>query len=90
MFCLKTCRLVKSRLSDSYGEVEMISLMDAHGRGRKSLQAGRSKKDRLSLSIETALKRSREASIIEARKRKIERLGVTEWGIWKFLHIQWE
>jgi len=42
------------------------------------------------LNIETVLQRARETSIIEARKRTIEKLGLTEWKIWKLLHIEWE
>jgi hypothetical protein len=57
---------------------------------RSLYRMGRSRKDGFSLNIETVLERSRESSIIEARKRKIERIGFTQWGIWKLLRIEWE
>jgi len=52
---------------------------------------GRHRKDEAySLSIEKVLERSREKSIIEARKQRIERLKVTKWRIWKLLGVTWE
>ncbi len=50
----------------------------------------RSRTDGSSLDIETMLERSREMNIIEARKRRIERLGLTGWRIWRLLGIEWE
>ncbi|MGA2109062.1 MAG: hypothetical protein ABSH25_15630 [Syntrophorhabdales bacterium] len=42
------------------------------------------------MNIDTVLQRARETSIVEARKRAIERLGLTEWKIWKLLRIEWK
>ena len=69
----------------------MITPMKAPGKrgGSKFRRTGRSRKNDFSLNIETVLERSRESSVIEARKRKIEKIGFTGWGIWKFLHIEW-
>jgi len=64
--------------------------METSRRDRKLLRMGWSRTDGPSLNIETVLQRARETSIIEARKRTIERLGLTEWKIWKLLRIEWE
>jgi hypothetical protein len=64
--------------------------METATKGRKSLGMGVSRGGVSSLSIETMLERSRESSIVKARKRTIEKLGLTEWKIWKLLHIEWE
>ena len=68
----------------------MIMPMEAATKGRKLLGMGESRRGGSSLSIETMLERSRESSIVKARKRTIEKLGLTEWKIWKLLHIEWE
>jgi len=64
--------------------------MKASRKGRKFHGTDRSRTDGVSLNIERILDRSRETSIVEARKRRIERLGLTEWRIWKLLRIEWE
>jgi hypothetical protein len=64
--------------------------MEVSGRDRKLLRMGRSRTDGSSLNIDTVLQRARETSIVEARKRAIERLGLTEWKIWKLLRIEWK
>lgn len=68
----------------------MIAPLKAPGKDRRFGRITRHRKSDFSLNIDTVLRRSRESSIIEARKKKIERLGFTEWGIWKLLHIQWQ
>jgi len=68
----------------------MIAPMKAAGKSRKFHGMDRSRRDGSSLSIETMLERSKETSVVEARKRTIEKLGLTEWKIWKLLHIEWE
>ncbi len=68
----------------------MITPMEASRKSQKFHRIGRSRTEDFSLNIETVLERSREMSIVEARKRTIERLGFTEWKIWKLLRIEWE
>ncbi len=68
----------------------MIAPRNAARKGRKFHGMDRSRRDGSSLSIETMLERSKETSVVDARKRTIEKLGVTEWKIWKLLHIEWE
>ena len=43
-----------------------------------------------SLSIDKLLEKSREERIVEARRQRIERLRLTEWRVWKVLHIDWK
>jgi len=68
----------------------VITPMEASGTDRKLLRIGLSQGDGSSLNIETVLQRARETNIVEARKRTLERLGFTEWKIWKFLRIEWK
>jgi hypothetical protein len=68
----------------------IITPMEASRKGRMFYGADRSRAHGVSLNIERILERSRERSIVEARKRRIERLGLTEWKIWKLLRIEWE
>jgi hypothetical protein len=68
----------------------MIAPMKAARKGRKFHEMDRSRRDGSSLSIDMMLERSKETGVVEARKRTIEKLGLTEWKIWKLLHIEWE
>jgi hypothetical protein len=68
----------------------MIAPLKASGKNRRFGRAARRQKGAPSLNIEYVLERSRASSIVEARKRKIEKIGFTEWGIWKFLRIEWQ
>jgi hypothetical protein len=65
------------------------ALLEIPGKDRRFGRVARRRRNGFSLNIEPVLRKSRETNIIEARKRKIEKLGFTEWGIWKLLHIQW-
>jgi hypothetical protein len=68
----------------------MTPFTGASRRRRKSRDTVRSQNSPYVLSIDSMIERSRERSIIESRKNAIERLGLTEWRIWKFLHIEWQ
>jgi hypothetical protein len=67
----------------------MIMPMEAPKKARKFLGTDRSRRGGSSLSIDTVLEKSRETSIVKARENALERLGFTEWKIWKLLHIEW-